>query len=267
MKICILGSTGMLGSAVAKYFLNTEHDVLLTHRNKSVKINDDSLYFDALDYNFEMLKGCDYILNCIGIIKPFMAEDVLKSIQINSIFPRRLANFCKKNKINLIHITTDCVFSGKDGDYDENSLHDCLDDYGKSKSLGEPENCMVLRTSIIGEEIHKNASLVEWAKTMRGKAVRGFVNHRWNGLTTKEYAKVCQQIIENNLYKEEIFHVFSPSAVNKYELMIMLDRKYNLKMKVEKFECKEAVDRTLTSCKKEMEAVTVAFLQRQIEEM
>ena len=104
MKICILGSTGMLGNAVAKYFLNTEHDVILTHRNGDVKISDDSLYFNALDYNFEMLKSCDYVLNCIGIIKPFMAINALKSIQINSIFPRKLANFCKKNKINLMNL-------------------------------------------------------------------------------------------------------------------------------------------------------------------
>jgi dTDP-4-dehydrorhamnose reductase len=180
-RIVILGSTGMLGHKVFEHFSNLEgYEVFGSYRNKSVAPAKNSFAFDAESPDWSKIPECDYVLNCIGVIKPFMKDNTIGAIK---------------------------------------SLHDCLDDYGKSKSLGEPTNCMVIRTSIIGEEIHKNASLIAWAKTQKGKSVNGFLNHDWNGVTTLEYAKVCQQVIDKGLYEIGLHHVHSPQSVNKFELL------------------------------------------------
>ena len=224
MKIAVLGSTGMLGNAVLKHFKSKKYDIIGTYRDEKFA-NQDLVYFDAVTSDFSIIDDCDYVLNCIGTIKPFMNKNMANSIFINSIFPRKLANYCELKNIKMIHITTDCVFSGKDGKYDEDSLHDCLDEYGKSKSLGEPNNCMVIRTSIIGEEIHKDASLISWTKSMKNKEVNGFTNHLWNGITTKYYAELCEQIIENNFYENQLFILHS-NTINKFELLNLLNEKF-----------------------------------------
>jgi len=265
MKIFVLGSTGMLGNVVLKHFQNKGYNVSGTFRDK--KFEDQNLvYFDALNPDFAILDGYDYILNCIGIIKPFMNKNMADSIFINSIFPRKLANYCEAKNIKLIHITTDCVFSGKEGRYDEDSLHDCLDEYGKSKSLGEPNNCMVIRTSIIGEEIHKNASLISWVKSMKGKQVNGFKNHFWNGVTTKHYAEICDEIIKNGYHENGLFIVHS-NIINKFELLNLLNNKYLLNLTINEFEDKTTVDRTLISKKQLMNKIKIKTLEQQIEEL
>jgi dTDP-4-dehydrorhamnose reductase len=267
MKIAILGSTGLLGNTVAKHFLsNTKYEVVCTHRNEKVKVKDDSVYFDALEPDFSFLDKCDYVINCIGIIKPFMKEDLINNIYINAIFPRKLSDYCETKKVKLIHITTDCVFSGKDGNYSEFSLHDCLDEYGKSKSLGEPNNCMVIRTSIIGEEIHKNASLISWAKSMKGKEVNGFLNHLWNGITTKRYAEICEEIIKNNLFETNLFHIYS-NYLSKYELLHLINKKFDLQLKINEYFDKIPIDRRLTTNKDLKNKISFKSIQQQMQEL
>jgi len=268
MKIIILGSTGMLGNAVGKYFLQKYGDdaIYLSYRNKDLAYGKNNFYFDPLKNDFNSIPNCDYMINCIGVIKPFMQNHSINSIKINSIFPRMLANHCTKNNIKLIHITTDCVFSGKKGSYTERDLHDCLDDYGKTKSLGEPNNCMVIRTSIIGEEIHKNASLISWVKSQAGKQVNGFSNHFWNGITTKQYAKICDKIIQENLYKPELFHVFS-DTVNKFELLHLINDKFNLDLTINDFKTEKTIDRTLATNKNLNRIIKVPNLNSQIEDL
>lgn len=270
VKVLILGSTGMLGNAVYKHFSKLDtFEVYTTYRDSKFKTNDDkNVYFNVLDYNndFETLPKCDYYINCIGTIKPFMKTNTIDSIYTNSIFPHKLANFCESKDIKVIHITTDCVFSGKDGNYDENSVHDCLDDYGKSKSLGEPNNCMVLRTSIIGEEIHKNASLIEWAKSMKDKTVNGFTNHLWNGVTTSHYAELCEKIMLNNLYEKSLFHIHS-NVVDKYELLNMINKRFKLNLTINKAETDMSVNRSLSTVKSLNDKLNVKSLQKQIEEL
>lgn len=266
MKIMILGSTGMLGNAVFNHFKKEKYEVFGTYRNQKFSNNENFVFFDAASPDFSILKDFDYVLNCIGVIKPFMNVNMIDSIFINSIFPRQLANYCEMKNIKLIHITTDCVFSGIDSEYDEDSLHDCLDEYGKSKSLGEPTNCMVIRTSIIGEEIHKNASLISWVKSMKNKEINGFINHLWNGVTTKHYAELCQQIIENDLHKNELFIVHS-NTVNKFELLSLLNDKFELNLSINKFEDKKRIDRTLSSKKDLINKLKIKSIQQQIEEL
>jgi dTDP-4-dehydrorhamnose reductase len=265
-KIVILGSTGMLGNTVAKIFLKSkDKEVFTSYRNKKFSQKENSFYFDALTSNLDDIPKCDYIINCIGVIKPFMKTNIASSIEINSLFPHKLSTFCKENKIKLIHITTDCVFSGKLGNYDENSLHDCEDEYGKSKSLGEPKDCMVIRTSIIGEEIHKNASLIEWVKSNKGGSVNGFTNHMWNGITTKHYGELCNKIIDEELYKAELFHIHS-NEISKFELLNLINDRFSLNIKINAVQS-SYVNRTLASNKNLLKTLKVKTIQQQIGEL
>ena len=267
-RIVVLGSTGMLGNKVLEHFSNLDgYEVYGSYRNKSVAPAKNSFPFSAEFPIWSAIPECDYILNCIGIIKPFMKNNIAGAIRVNSLFPWYLAEWCETNNIRLIHITTDCVFSGNDGSYAEENLHDCLDSYGKSKSLGEPNNCMVIRTSIIGEEIHKNASLIEWAKSQKGKKVKGFTNHYWNGVTTLEYAKICQQIIEEDLFKKDLFHIHSPTSVNKMQLLQLISDRFKLQLDILPFKTDNSCDRTLSSKKDLVNSIKISNIIQQIDEL
>ena len=248
VRIAVLGSTGMLGNAVVRHFLNTEHEVITTYRGDRDELcsGDEKYYYDPTVDGAKLPFNCDYVINCIGVIKPFIDANKQHSIYLNSMFPRELADYCEKTNTKLIHITTDCVFSGKEGNYSESSVHDCLDFYGKTKSLGEPENCMVIRTSIIGEEIHKDASLIAWVKSMKGSEVNGFTNHLWNGVTTNQYAEICEQIIDEELFTNGLFHLCS-DKVNKYELVSYINERFELGININAMATEVAVDRTMTT--------------------
>lgn len=268
-KILILGATGMLGNAVAAHFASRdEYDITTTYRTDAVAPTGRTVRFDALNDSLEILpKEFDYVLNCIGIIKPFMASDPAGAIKINALFPWQLAAWCKDCHSKLIHITTDCVFSGKKGKYVESDPHDALDDYGKSKSLGEcSAEAMVLRTSIIGEEIHKNASLLAWAKSQRGKTINGFSTHLWNGITTKEYAKICDRIIAQDWYEKGLFHVFARDDVTKLQMMEYFNKKFSLNLTIEE-KRPEPVDRTMRTEKELCERLDIPTVGQMIKEM
>lgn len=268
-RILILGSTGMLGNAVTAYFANnSDYDVAATHRTAAVAFAKNSIAFDALSTPLEALPvGFDYVINCIGIIKPFMAADPAGAIKINSLFPWELSAWCKAHDSRLIHITTDCVYSGKKGKYVESDPHDALDDYGKSKSLGEcASEAMVLRTSIIGEEIHKNASLIAWAKSQKGKTVNGFSTHRWNGVTTKEYAKICDKIIRNNWYEAGRFHVFAKDDVTKLQMMEYFNERFQLGLTIQE-KAPEPVDRTMRTEKELCAKLEIPTVAQMVEEI
>ncbi|MGD9107944.1 MAG: sugar nucleotide-binding protein [Gammaproteobacteria bacterium] len=265
MRIVVLGSTGMLGNAVGNYFINSfgEDNVCLSYRTEQVAYGVNRFYFDPLISSFDEIPQCDYLINCIGVIKPFVRNNYVNTIKINSIFPRELADYCEAKDIKLIHITTDCVFSGKEGGYTEASVHDCLDEYGKSKSLGESDNCMLIRTSIIGEELHNNASLIAWAKSQKGSKVNGFVNHLWNGITAHQYAIICSQIIRQSLHEYGLFHVFS-NCVSKYELLHLINDKFALNLKINAFDAPVKIDRTLATCRSLMSNLEVPDIEKQI---
>lgn len=268
-KVLILGSTGMLGNAAARYFLNNEnYHVTTTYRNQAVAFTGNAIYFDILAGSLDKLPaGFDYVINCIGIIKPFMAQDPVAAIKINSLLPWQLAKWCNDHGMKLIHITTDCVYSGKKGKYVESDLHDALDDYGKSKSLGECVNeAMILRTSIIGEEIHKNASLVAWAKSQKGQTVGGFSTHLWNGITTDQYAVICDKIIQNGWYEKGLFHVFAKDDVTKLQLMQYFNEKFNLGLTIEE-KTPPAVDRTMRTEKELCAKLEIPTVKEMIDQL
>jgi dTDP-4-dehydrorhamnose reductase len=189
----------------------------------------------------------DIIINCAGAIKPRVDElGTLNAIRVNSMFPRLLANYAESVGAKMIQPTTDCVFSGLEGKYNENSPHDVTDVYGRTKSLGEPSNCTVIRTSIIGEEVNHGRSLVEWVKRNHDQEIPGYTNHLWNGVTCYQFAKICKEIIDKNLFWNGVRHIFS-NTLTKYELVELINAIYALHIIVDPKEAPVKCDRTLTS--------------------
>ena len=248
MKIFIFGSNGMLGNYV-KSSLSTQYQVIsLTRKDYDLNnLSIDSLSQLLLD---KKIQKDDIVINCAGVIPQASKQRTLDTrlyFQVNSLFPVILSQVCEKFKTKMIHITTDCVFSGKTGNYDEKSVHDEINDYGMSKSLGELCKATIIRTSIIGEEINNKRSLLEWVKSNKNKIINGFTNHYWNGITCLELAKIIKNIIDNDLYWQGIRHIYSPRSVTKYELVTIINNIYNLNVKINKYKTDETIDKTLTS--------------------
>ncbi|HSX09834.1 MAG TPA: sugar nucleotide-binding protein [Candidatus Saccharimonadales bacterium] len=274
-KVAIIGPTGMLGSAVYNLFKD-KYKLVLVYRDeekiqrlnklfgglknhKKVQSNLKDLYDDykkRKSHGFypgkktkelvEKIGQVDAVINCSGIIIPYMSEDPFDTFFINSSLPHILSTIYKEK---FIHITTDCVFDGLIGaPYNEKSSKNPRDLYGLSKSLGEPySHSLVLRTSIIGHEIAQYNSLLEWTRRQNGKTIFGYTNHIWNGLTTKQLAIILDQIIDNRSEFPDVglFHLFS-TALSKYELLLKIKDKYKLDIKVKPKKV-SSVDRRLVS--------------------
>lgn len=247
MKIFVLGHSGMLGRYVFDYFRNKGYEVNGLSRNKldASKITEPALRAILDDYSAEK---DDVIINCMGVIKSVIdARGTIDAIKVNSLFPHMLGALSKEMGYKMIHITTDCVFSGNDGNYTEDSLHDCTDVYGKTKSLGEPTSCTVIRTSIIGDEVTTNRSLIEWVKSQRGNEINGYLNHHWNGMTCFQTAKVFEDIITHNKFWGGVRHIFSPNSLTKHELVSAIAKTYDLDIKITPHLTQDKCDRTLST--------------------
>ena len=246
MKIYILGSKGMLGRYVYTY-LSQKFNVSEINRDILEASQQTEKSIEDVLINNGVNKG-DVVINCIGTIKPRVDQlGDLNAILVNSVFPRMLSNICEKNEWNMIHPTTDCVYSGKKGKYNENDKYDVDDVYGMSKAIGEPKNCTIIRTSIIGEEVNQHRSLVEWVKSQKNNKVNGFLNHFWNGITCLEWAKLVEKIIENKDFWKGTQHFISPTQVSKYDLVKMLSNSYNLNIEINPVNAEYIVDRTLST--------------------
>ncbi len=250
IRVAILGSTGMLGHVVAEQLkLDDRFAVTCFCRNPEPTSGDRVV--DATSSNHippSKRESFDYIINCIGLIKQLKNVSRRDWFTVNSVFPWRLSSQCEHQGSKLIHISTDCVYTGLQGNYTEESSHDVEDDYGLSKSLGEPSNAMVLRTSVIGPEKRGKLSLLEWAISKRGQKIDGYVNHTWNGLTSIEYANVCKKIMLQGLYNHGTYHIFS-DAVTKDKLLSMINVAYNLDLNIRSVNAPTKCHRTLSTVK------------------
>jgi len=250
INILVLGVSGMLGAMVFDYLSkNNDFNVYGTVRNSKYQTNRVFL-FDAHDTTqLEQKKFVDlkinYIINCIGITKPFSKDDdpagVIRAIKINSNFPWELAKYAKKYNIKVVQIGTDCVFSGEKGNYNEDDPHDPLDVYGKSKSLGEvfDGTTLIIRCSIIGPELKKEVTfLLEWfLNQKKSGTISGWEHHTWNGVTTLQFAQICEKVIEMNYFDKlvkisHVHHFLPNSIVNKYELMNIFNDIFDKKLKI-----------------------------------
>ena len=241
MKIFVFGSSGMLGTYVHKYF---HHSVGVTRDQVNALLMRRELFDKQLDKLF--IKSGDVVINCIGITNKH-TPNVDEFLVVNSLFPRLVSDYCASKGVKMIHISTDCVFSGAEGMYCETDPHDDENIYGISKSIGEPTNCCVIRTSIIGENRRNSLDLLEWVRSHKDTTINGWKNHFWNGVTTVHLAEVIEKILDQNLYIEGIYHIHSPNSVSKRELLELLDEVYELHLSVKPPEAPQFCDRTLSS--------------------
>jgi dTDP-4-dehydrorhamnose reductase len=247
MKIFIFGSNGMLGTYMTSYLFKIYNVIPITRLDYDLSNIQIQTLRDLLVS--KKIQNEDLIINCAGVIPQSSKQrDLYKNLyyKINSIFPVILSMICNEFGANMIHITTDCVFDGKIGRYNEKSEHTEINDYGVSKSLGELCDATIIRTSIIGEEIINKRSLLEWVISNRNGSINGFVNHHWNGVTCLELAKVVLELLESGKYWKGIRHVFSPKSVTKCELVSMINDVYNLGIEIKPYET-ETVDKTIAT--------------------
>jgi dTDP-4-dehydrorhamnose reductase len=272
-KILVLGMSGMLGSMIYDYLKkNPSIEVAGTYLKKEeieAFVSEKNLFhFDASKKIKDQLHqiyqqfNADYIINCIGIIKPYCLDNdhngVYLAIIVNANFPHEMAVSLKEinPQSKIIQIATDCVYSGSIGKYHEESKHDALDVYGKTKSLGEVhlENFINIRTSIIGPEINAKLSLLEWFLSNHfGCEVKGFDHHEWNGCTTLQFAKLCEKmIIENEFEKlrkiSHTLHYVINESVSKYRLLEIFNEVFDKKCVIKKVDyIGEPINRSLST--------------------
>jgi len=245
-KILIVGCNGMLGGSLLRFFTKrSEYEVKGTLRsNKSHLLKKqgfsntvliDKLFETSLLERLMLDFNPDYVFNCVGIIKQKTdSKKYLKTIEINSLLPHKIASVCEKFNAKLIHFSTDCVFSGKKGDYSEKDIPDASDLYGRSKLLGEVDygNHITIRTSIIGHELERNLSLVDWFLAQEN-TVNGYSNAIFSGLPTCFLAEfIHNHIIDTNI--KGLFHL-SANSINKYDLLNKIKQIYDVKIKINKF--------------------------------
>jgi dTDP-4-dehydrorhamnose reductase len=175
----------------------------------------------TIDQTLDVVRP-DVVVNCIGIIKQVgAAKDAIRSIKVNALFPHELSVRCARAGARMIHLSTDCVFSGDSGMYSEADRPDALDLYGRSKLLGEVAgpNVVTLRTSMIGRELRGFHSLLEWyLRQPEGHSIRGFTAAIFSGLTTIALADEIARIIAEHPELNGLYHV-SADAISKYDLL------------------------------------------------
>lgn len=226
MKFAIFGASGMLGHVLSKLSMLEGHDVTLFSR-KPLPGNLSKLkyeFFDAKNYD-PSCHNFDFVVNCCGVIKQRKEIDE-QFYCVNEFFPKKLA---EKYGSRMIHISTDCVFSGKKGNYSEIDDKDCEDVYGSSKSRGEDPRCRVLRTSIIGSHQEDSSGLLEWMKNNKEKEVQGYVDHIWSGVTTYRLSKIIIQNLDKSL--PSVTHIYS-NKISKFELLQKIKESYGLSQKI-----------------------------------
>ncbi len=266
MKVFIFGSNGMLGNYMRSYLSKSYQVTGLTRKDYDLQ----NISIDSLRkfLNEKGIVSGDTVINCAGVIPQASEQRSLNTsiyFRINSIFPIILSMICEQNNVRMIHITTDCIYSGTDGNYSETSIPDGTTDYAISKSLGELCNATIIRTSIVGEEIYNKRSLLEWVRSNEGKEINGFTNHLWNGVTCLQLSKIIHNMIHNDIYWNGIKHIFSPQSVNKYELVSIINNVYNLNIKITKYEHNDKSDKTITTIHEQI--FMIPSIQKQIEEM
>jgi dTDP-4-dehydrorhamnose reductase len=250
MRVLVLGASGMLGHAACRTF-SRRFEVWTASRTR---LDADPRLWSFLGRPHcrseidctlhgvveRLLDECRprVVLNCLGIVKQRPeAEDPELAIAVNALFPHRLARACNERGAKLLHVSTDCVFSGRRGLYTESDIPDPVDLYGKSKLLGEvvaPPH-LTIRTSMIGRQLFGEHSLLEWLRSRKGGEVEGFTRAVFSGLTTLELARVIAELIEMNERSpgpSGLYHVAS-EPISKYDLIARLNERLDLGIRVQ----------------------------------
>ncbi len=249
MKILILGGTGMLGHKLLQVLQNkADLATIIRSGNNSfdkLEFKKKCRIFEGIDVrNFSQVESVlenfkpEFVINAVGVIKQSGdLKNELLTLDVNSIFPRKLAQTTDKYGFKLISISTDCVFNGQKGKYSENDLSDADDLYGKSKFLGEvaENNCLTIRTSIIGRELETRHGLIEWFLNNNDKTINGFKNAIFSGFPTITLSEIILEIIEKYPDLRGLYHI-SSNPISKYELLKLVKNEFNPDVEINPFE-------------------------------
>ena len=259
MRVLIFGGDGMLGHQLLRH-LSSRYEVRVT-LHRPIGEYSGALFSDANALGGVDVRDADAIrravaecrpeavINAAGVVKQRNdAAAAAASEEINATFPHRLAECCRESGAYLVHFSTDCVFSGRKGGYTEADEPDPVDAYGRSKLQGEVTGagCITLRTSMIGPELSRRTGLREWFLAQKGSAP-GYRRAVFSGLTTPEQARVVERILGRNPKMSGLYHL-SGDAINKYELLRLVARHFNLATSVEPDDAL-TIDRSLDSAR------------------
>lgn len=230
----VLGAAGMLGHKLCQVagssfdvygtFRRSVPDIPYVYEKTTAILDVDVTRHDSLERAVSAARP-NVVVNAVGVVKQLpLAKDPITSIQVNSLLPHVLARMASDRGFEVVHVSTDCVFSGKKGGYTEGDIPDPIDLYGRSKLLGELEGprVLTLRTSIVGRELQSQNGLVEWFLSQRGRTVSGFANAIYSGLTTEALARIIVNLLHSKPSLEGLWHV-SSVAISKYELLRKLN--------------------------------------------
>jgi len=241
MKVLILGADGMIGHKMAQSL--SHFDLYLNSRSKSNYLQEyfpssTLSNFDFLNQKIEDLLEKtlpDYIINAVGITIRRGASYNKETNFLNSQLPKKIDFWCKENQKKQIHFSTDCVFSGDKGNYNDLDLPDAKDNYGKSKGEGEinSNSTLTIRSSMIGREIYNKTELLEWVISNKNKKIKGFDNAIYSGVTTLWMSNTVNEIIKNNPDLFGIFNI-SSSPISKYDLITKINTYFNLNIEIER---------------------------------
>lgn len=245
MKVLVIGASGMIGSTVLRVLSEkNDWEVFGSVRDGSVKrffpakvgehlvAGVDVEYQDSLVKVLDQMRP-DVVVNCAGLTKHKPeAEDPLVSIPINTLMPHRLAGLCKLVGARLIHVSTDCVFSGEKGGYVEDDFADARDVYGKSKALGELHypHTITLRTSTIGHELQSQYGLLDWFLSQEGRC-KGYTRAIFSGLPTVVFAQVVRDVVIPHAELSGLYHV-AAKPINKFDLLKLIAEVYGKNIEI-----------------------------------
>lgn len=234
MKFLVLGCNGMAGHAISLYLKENGHEVLGLARKKSDLV--DCVICDVTDFHKLdeiILNGnFDFVVNCVGILNNQAEENKENAVLINALLPHHLAAVTKNLKTQIIHISTDCIFSGNEGDYEENSISNATSFYGRSKALGElnDDKNVTIRTSIIGPDINVDGiGLFNWFMKQHGE-INGYKGVIWTGITTIELAKIINEIAQQKVHG--LINMVNGDKITKFDLLKLINTKFNKNIKI-----------------------------------
>lgn len=258
MRALVLGAGGMLGHRLWRELngrLETFAAIRRPYRDYAL-LNwfDEPRVIDRIDATnatdleraFRVARP-DVVINAVGIVKQREdADDPVRTIAMNALLPHQLAAKARDVRARLIHLSTDCVFAGRKGNYREDDVPDAVDLYGRSKLLGEVdrEGCVTIRTSMVGREIGSARGLLEWFLSHRGGLVRGFSRARFSGLTTLELSRVIADIATRHQELQGVWHV-AGEQISKLDLLSMVNDAFHLGTAIEaddSFVCDRTLD-------------------------
>ena len=260
MKVIVLGSNGMAGHIITQYLKQYGHEVITmakTSADFAFDIENPALVKSFFNY----LPEVDYVINCIGLLVKDSNSRPDRAALVNSWFPHFLEYRYQNTNTRVIHLSTDCVFSGSKGDYIETDLHTETNAYGKSKSYGELNNDkdITFRMSIIGPELKQSGTgLMNWLTTNPSKEVFGWVNAHWNGITTLQLAKSINDYMMDPSFTG-VYHLVSPESVNKFELLTLINDIYNLDKTIIRTFGPKPVNKILVDTRKLVKSVIPAY--------